>query len=198
MTTPRYLTVEKFQQWARDDIDLDEELIEEAINASEEWLDFETKRQLILVDDDTVASARSYRPDCSTTLWIGDAAEIVSVVENGVTLTAGDDYQAEPLNNITASTGAYRPYERLERLDQIWYRNGQRATVTVTAKWGWESIPASVVEACKFLTQDWLTNRDIRGNVVGTTADGFSIGVRENPNVRRALHAVRHPLGYGI
>lgn len=198
MTTPRYLSVAEFRTWAHDDTAADVTVVEEAINAAEEWLDFESKRELVLVDGDTVATSRSFRPRWGDdVLWIGDAASITSVVENGVTLVDGTDYQAEPFNNKD-SQGAYRPFCLLRRLDQCWYTNGPRATVTVTAKWGWSTIPPAVKEACKFLTQDWLANRDIRGNVVGVTAEGFSIGVRENPNVVKALQVVKHPLSYGI
>lgn len=199
MTTPRYLPVETFQAWARDDITADETLIETAINTSEEWLDDKAGRSLILVDDDTVATARKFRPErCTDELLIPDLAEITSVVENGTTLTADVDYQAEPFDNLDPSSQQYRPFDKLVRLDHYWYTNGRRPTVTVTGKWGWTSIPAVVVTACEILTNDWLQNRNVSLGVVGSTTEGFSIGVRQNPNVLSAIHTIRGHKSWGL
>ncbi len=55
-----------------------------------------------------------------------------------------------------------------------------------------------MIEACQYLANHWLANRDVRGGVIGSTADGFSIGVRKNPNVMRALQPVRHANSWGI
>ena len=185
-----WLTVESYKSWANDETSASDTLIQEAINASGEWLNSESARNLTLVDGSTVASARSFRPNGSSFLNITDAAEITSVVENGTTLTEDTHFQAEPFDNLHEVTGAYRPYDRLTRLDANWYTNGPRPTVTVTAKWGWSSIPAVVVTAARVLTSDWLANRQVRLGVVGSTADGFSIGLPENPNVKRALSAI--------
>lgn len=193
MTTPRYLTVNSYKAWANDDTSADDTLIEEAINASEEWLDEQMGRSLVLIADleAATATAKTFRPDQhSSTLRIRDAAEITSVVENGVTLTEGTHYVGYPYDNEHPTTGAYRPFDRIYRLDTCWYTDGHRATVTVTAKWGWTSIPAAVVTAARVLTSDWLANRQVRLGVVGSTADGFSIGVRENPNVLKAIRTV--------
>ena len=190
MTTPRYLTVASYKDWANDDTSASDDLIEEAINASEEWIDTESGRRLVVVDGSTTATAQSFRPDGSCYLNIPDAAEITSVVENGTTLTEDTHFQAEPFGNLHPTTAAYRPYDRLTRLDAFWYTNGPRATVVVTAKWGWTAIPSAVVTAARVLTSDWLANRQVRLGVVGSTADGFSIGIRENPNVLRALKAI--------
>lgn len=199
MTTPRYLTVETFQAWARDDITADTNLIEIAINTSEEWLDDKAGRSLVLVDGDTVATARKFRPEhCVETLVIPDCAEITSVVENGTTLTVDVDYQAEPFDNLDPSSQQYRPFDTLTRLDRYWYTNGRRPTVTVTGKWGWAEIPAVVVTACEILTNDWLQNRNVSLGVVGSTSEGFSIGVRQNPNVLSAIRTIRGPKSWGL
>lgn len=195
----RYLTVDSFKAWSRNDIDADEELVEEAIQTSEEWLDDRAGRSLVLVTDSTEASSRSFVVGARTdVLFVPDLAEITSVTEDGATLTAGTHYQAEPLNNLDPDSQAYRPYDRLVRLDAYWETDGRRSTITVTGKWGWTSIPKSVVTACRILTNDWLMNRDVRLGVVGATADGFSIGVRQNPYVLSAIETIRGPKSWGI
>lgn len=199
MTTPRYLTVDSFQEWARNDITADEDLIEEAINTSEEWIDDKAGRSLVNVTAGTATVVRTFRVSPGQhTLYVPDLAEITSVVENGITLTEDTDFVAEPLDNLDPDSQAYRPYDSLVRLDNVWYCDGRRPTITVTGKWGWTAIPKSVVTACRILTNDWLMNRDVRLGVVGSDADGFSIGVRQNPYVLAAIETIRGPKRIGI
>ena len=195
----RYLEVSTFRAWSRNDIVADTAHIEQAITTSEEWLDDRAGRSLVLVTDSTEASSRSFVVGPRTdVLFVPDLAEITSVVEDGATLTEDTHYQAEPLDNLDPDSQAYRPYDRLVRLDAYWATDGRRATVTVTGKWGWTSIPSSVVTACEILTNDWLMNRDVRLGVVGSTVDGFSIGVRQNPYVLSAIETIRGPKSWGI
>lgn len=195
----RYLSVEAFQTWARDDIDADVSLIETGIKTSEEWLDDKAGRSLVLVTDATEASSRKFRPEpCTDELLIPDLAEITSVTENGATLTVDVDYQAEPFDNLDPSSQQYRPFDKLVRLDRYWYRDGRRPTVVVTGKWGWTQIPSVVITACEILTNDWLQNRNVSLGIVGSTTEGFSIGVRQNPNVLSAINTIRGHKSWGL
>lgn len=199
MTAPAWLPVEIFRQWAHDDVPDDDNLVDQAIAAGQQLLEKEAGRTLTPASG--TSSARSFRPDGYTDLlWINDCDSITSIVENGVTLVAGTDYQAEPLNQIDSDTGDYRPYDRLRRLNAAWYRNGHQATVVATCDWGWASasIPPIVVEATQVLAKDWLGHRIVNLGVVGSTADGFSIGIRQSPTVRRAVNTIKHPLKWGI
>ena len=199
MATPRYLTVESFQDWARDEITADTALIEEAINTSEEWLDDRATRSLVVVDGATVATTRTFRVRrYQDTLFVPDLAEIVSVTESGTTLTEGTHYQAEPFDHLDPKSQAYRPYDRLVRIGTYWATNGRQPTIEVEGKWGWTSIPSSVVTACRILTSDWLSNRNVQLGVVGSNVDGFSIGVRENPYVLSAIETIRGPRRWGV
>ncbi len=71
-----------------------------------------------------------------------------------------------------------------------WYRNGPRATITVTAKWGWSTIPDQIVEACKLLTKNWLDHRHTNLGVVGVGEDGFALGEREQMALRKAVASI--------
>lgn len=201
--TTRYLSPGTFVSWARNDILADEPLVTTAIQASEEYIDSRSGRSLVLAvldgADETADVTRQFRPDrCSTSLWIPDMAEVSSVTEDGTLLVAGDDYQAEPFDNLDRASNSYRPFDRLVRLDRYWYTNGARPTVEVVGKPGWTSIPAAVIEACCILTNDWLTNRDVRLGVVGSDESGFSIGVRQNPYVMAAIDTIRGANSWGI
>ena len=190
MATPRYLSVTTFKAWWKTDRSADDDLIEAAINAAETAIDNALQRRMITATG--TASARSYAADgCTSMLWVHDSVEIESVVENGVTLTAGTHYQAEPLNGLN-SAGESVPYHLLRRLDQSWYVDGPKAAIVVTADWGWSAIPFEVVESCKIITADMLSNRDLRNGLVAITEAG-GVGSRENRTVRDMISSYRYP-----
>ena len=139
------------------------------------------------------ASARSYAPDGDELLTIHDCTTITSVTENGLTLTANVDYQAEPLNGIT-ETGATWPYWQLRRLNGYgWYTNPPTygaVTVSVNAAWGWAAIPYPVVEACKMLAKDIAAARELRGDVAGFGEYGV-VRIRQNTQINGLLAPYR-------
>lgn len=139
-----------------------------ALSAAEAAINNACQRQFALAG---AASPRSFAPTGdSDTLPIDDCTSITSVVENGTAVSASN-YQAEPLNSLSAS-GETVPFDQLRKLGGIWYPlyHGQ-ATVVVTATWGWASIPYIVVEACKLTGKALIELRNARGGVV--TSDAF-------------------------
>lgn len=193
------LSLAVFKTWVRTEIGGDDTLNQQAIDSSLELLASESGRNFDVVTEATAAAERTFRPTyCSDVLWITDCADIVSVEENGVALTEGTDYIAEPDGNRDQATGDWRPYSVLYRLDQSWYTNGRRRTVTIDGKWGWSTESAALTEAMKVLTADWLSMRNSRNGVVAVTTDGFSIGARSNPLVVAAVKALQGPLSIGL
>ena len=165
--------------------------LQAALDAAHQGIDDYLGRAMVVAD---TGSARSFAPTGGDILLdIFDCTTITSVVENGLTLTAGTDYQAEPLGAINAS-GAASPYWTLRRLNGTgWYAdraNYGRATVVVTATWGWASIPYPVVEACKMLAKDIAQARELRGDVGGFGEFG-SVRIRQNPIVSSMLASYR-------
>ena len=190
MTTPRYLPVASFKTWYKTETSVDDTLIEEAINAAETEIDKALKRRMVVA---SASSTRSYvpRPRLAE-LYIHDATAVTAVTENGVTLTAGVDYQLEPLNGIDTA-GEPWPYYIVRRLGPLhWWTDDDKATVTVTGTWGWPAIPPTVVESCKIVAADMLSNRDMRNGLVAITESG-GVGSRENATVRRMVKDYRHP-----
>jgi len=193
MATPRYLPVSTFKSWWKSEISADDSLIEAAINAAETAIDNALQRRMIVATG--TPSARKFRPnDCTPILYINDAKTVTSIVENGTTLTADTDYVLEPLNGISA-TGETWPYYRVLRYGRDWYTDGVKPTVTVTADWGWTAIPYEVIEACKIVTSDMLSNRDMRNGLVAITEAG-GVGSRENLTVRNMIAKYRGPSAY--
>jgi hypothetical protein len=144
------------------------------------------------------ASARSFRPAGNTRsfLPIYDCVSITSVVENSVTLTANTSYVAEPLNGIDP-TGQTVPYDGLSKVSGYWHWNGPVATVTISARWGWASIPPQVAEATKMLAKDIASARSLRGDVAGFGEFGM-VRIRQSPQIQGLLGRFRRTEAWGI
>lgn len=139
------------------------------------------------------ATVRVFRPPvyCDV-LYVDDFSTDVGLVvaDNAVTV-ADADYELEPLNGLD-ETGSTVPYTAIRRVAGSWYWNGNRASVSVTAKWGWVAVPADVVEACVVLAKDLAALRDARFGVAGFGEFGV-VRMRENPQVLSLLAPhVRH------
>lgn len=191
MTTPRYLPVDDLKAQTRDETTADDPVKLAAINAAETWIDNELQRRMeVVTDGPSGLTARVYVPGDSDVLYIYDCTEVTAVVENGTTLTVDTDYQLEPLNGLSEA-GEPRPYYRIKRHGRCWYTDGHKATVSVTARYGWAAIPAEVVEACKIIAQDILANRDTRFGLAGIT-EVAGIRMRENPAVAKMVEHYRY------
>lgn len=172
----------------------DDALYGEALNAAIRTISDACQREFVVAG---TPAARSFVPDhCSGWLYIGDCTSVTSVVENGTTLTVGTHYQLEPVRS-TNWAGMTQPYNALRRLDGWWYTNGPRATVAVTAAWGWAAIPDRVVEAIKLLTKDIIDNREVSLGLVAVTEQS-GISARMNPVVRSTIDAFRSVQSWGI
>lgn len=183
MATPRYVPVATFKQWWKTETTADDTLIEAAVNAAEVAIDNALQRRMIVASG--TDSERVFRPTGSDVLYFDDAVDVTSIVENGVTLVDGTDYVLEPLNGLSA-TGEAWPYYRALRYARCWYTDGAKATVTIDADWGWAAIPFEVVESCKIIAADMLSNRDMRNGLVAITEAG-GVGGRENLTVRNMI-----------
>jgi hypothetical protein len=73
--------------------------------------------------------------DFSTTTGL-----VVSV--NG-TAWAADDYDPRPWNGVVDGRTGW-PYFDLFAVDRTWPFKGRRATISVTAQWGWAAVPAAI------------------------------------------------------
>lgn len=120
----------------------------------------------------STASARVFVPDSSDLLRIDDCTTVTVVSDNGTTITS-TDYQLEPLNS-RGPGGVTVPYDQIRRTSGSWYRDGRKATVSITATWGWSAIPDAIVEAVKILSKDVVDHRNVRGGML-STMDGSGV-----------------------
>lgn len=133
------------------------------------------------------ASARWFVPESERLVIIDDCTTVTSVVENGATIAASG-YQPEPLNGRRPS-GLAVPFDQIRRVYGDWYIDATdegRATLQVTATWGWSATPAPIIEATKILAKDIIMQRDTRNGVAAFGEFG-SLRVRLNPYVDELL-----------
>lgn len=144
-----------------------------------------------------VASARSFVPASFDLLRIDDCTTVTSVTNNGATV-ASTDYQTEPIG-LRASSQNARPISALRLINGgSWYIDGGKATVSVTATWGYAAaMPAAGVEAIKVLAKDILHQRDNRSGVAGFSEFG-AVRVRQNPYVAMLLDPLRRADSWGV
>lgn len=190
----RYLSTPQVQAYCRNEIPTDdEEWIETAGNYAEQFLDTALKRRIALAE--STATARVYVPNSCDRLRIHDATEITVISNNGTTITSG--YQLEPLNGIDWA-GEARPYEEIVLTSGAWYTDGRRATATITAKWGWASIPDRIVQAALIVAKEIVTNRDeVKLGLVGFSDVG-GVVARTNPIVRDVIKDYARVEAWGV
>jgi hypothetical protein len=190
----RYLTTEQVKDYCRNERPTDDdEWLETAGNYAEQFLDTALQRRIAVAD--AVATARVYVPTSCDRLRIHDATEVTVISNNGATISS--NYQLEPLNGIDWA-GEARPYEEIVLTSGTWYMDGARATVTVTAKWGWASIPDRIVQAALIVAKEIITNRDeVKLGLVGFSDVG-GVVARTNPIVRDVVKDYRRVEAWGI
>ncbi len=135
-------------------------------------------------NQDTTASARVFEPRGRGLVEFDDFYTLTDLVVavGGITWTSAE-YKLLPLNGLR--NGRAWPYESLEPLNCGWLPRGY-ASVSITAKWGWASVPKPIYEACMIASSETFALKDARFGVAGWGAMG-DIRVRENPMVRKKL-----------
>ncbi len=140
-------------------------------------------------------SARVYYPDDLTTIYFDDVATTTGLIvafdfsNSGVyaNVITSTNYQLEPLNGVADGTPGWA-YYRL-RVIQTWppmlYTSigYPRASVQITAQWGWPSVPAPVVEACLMLAEETWKMKEAPFGVAGFSQMGSALRVRQNPKI---------------
>jgi hypothetical protein len=108
------------------------------------------------------------------------------------TNTTHTNYQLEPLDGQWPN-GRPGPYTRIRLLSEIFAYPiwpGQ-ATVTITARWGWPSVPAPVADAVRILAGDLFKMKDNAFGVAGFNETGVMM-IRQNAMVANLLAIYRN------
>lgn len=134
-----------------------------------------TGRQWVVASS---ASTRYYAPRerGQDFIRIHDCTTVTAVTNDGETIpvwaSATGGYQLEPLNGKDWA-GEARPYETIRYIGRSWKFDNYRATVAVTATWGWLAIPSQVVRAGYALAKDMWEFRN------APNAQGFEAFLEE-------------------
>jgi hypothetical protein len=153
------------------------------------------QRDFCVVAADATPTARSYVPDGSHILRIHDARSVTAITLDGATVSSAD-YQLEPPSSYSWS-GRWRPYEQVVYLLHTWTGDTPgEASVSVTARWGWQAVPAEVVEVVKILGKDILQQRQTVGNLAAAGVFGGRVSM--NTYVRTLLGPLRRLEAFGI
>jgi len=188
-----YLTLAELQQYVESEIVADTTFLANMLAAAERGIDGLCGRRFNPPANPPVVMSRSYRPsdDVVHVHDLADAAGLI-VTDDGQAVDLAD-IQLEPLNGLS-STGEYRPFCTLRRLDTCWTHRGMKATVTVTSdRWGWTLIPPQVKAATGIAAKDLVHLRKVNFGIGGFDMTGAVVRVRDNPHVQAQLTKLLHP-----
>ncbi len=166
-----------------------------ALEAASRHIENWCRRQFNRTD---IAVPQLYRPDRSGRLLISDiwstedlVVEIDTVGDATYSTAWTDgDYVLEPLNGIVDGVPGW-PYTEL-LATRYAFPCGSRASVRITAKYGWAAVPSPITSACLALATDLFKLKDAAFGVTGGTGE-FSapMRVRENAAVTALLDPYR-------
>lgn len=136
------------------------------------------------------ASARLFYPDTYCRIDVDDFNTTTGLIvatdedNDGVfetTWTLNTDFQLEPLNGVVDGESGW-PYYTIRaigtrRFPCTWYP--RRASVQVTARWGWTAVPAPIAEATLVLAEETYMLKDTPFGSGGFGQYGI---VRARPN----------------
>jgi hypothetical protein len=149
---------------------------------------------------DSAPTTRIYKTDDSYIAWVDDIATkeglIVETDDLGdytyVTSWSGADFDLGPYNQDVVSFGdEVKPYSwwRIHAVgDKVFPVSDFRATLRVTARFGWSDIPDEVNQACLMKANNIVKRKDAPFGVAGFTEFGaVRISRREDPDVASLL-----------
>jgi hypothetical protein len=193
---PLYATLEELKSYLKplDQTVRDDREAQDALEAVSRDIDSWCHRRFY---PDRVATARIFAPISAELTQVDDfytTTGLLIVTDDGYddtypTSWATSDVQLEPLNGVVDGIPGW-PFDVLRvkagrrfPLSDEWR---MRATLRVTARWGWVATPAPVHEACKMLAAETLKAKDAPFGVAGFGQFG-AVRVRDNPMAARKL-----------
>lgn len=167
-------------------------LLERAVNAASRAIDNHCGRRFWI---DAAVVTRQYRPDDACSVFVDDIATRTGVIVK--TDTAGDgsyattwdstDFDLEPRNADVVAAGSTGPAFSFWQItaidDKTFPLSSRRATLQVTAKFGWSAVPVDVEEACLLKAASLFKRKDAPFGVAGFGDFGAVRITRRDPDV---------------
>lgn len=168
--------------------------IAQAVSTSSRNVEKYCRRQF---NDAGVASARKYHAlDYRTVLvddfWTTTGLELATDEDDDgdyETIWDTGDYTPYPLDRIRDGVADW-VYWNIKAVDVSTFQNTRRPGIQVTARWGWQAVPASVKEATLALAEEVFKMKDSPYGIAGFGEFGF-VRVRENPKIVSMLKDYR-------
>lgn len=171
----------------------DDELIADAIDSVSREIEDVCERSF---NRDLVATTRSFDADADGIVDVDDFYTTTGLIIAASGTWAATDYVLLPRNGVKHGRPGW-PYETIRASGTRRWRLCEGAEVTVTARWGWASVPAPVREACRIAASETFAAKDARFGVAGFGQYG-DIRVRSNPMVMAKLKPyLRNPVLVG-
>jgi hypothetical protein len=145
--TNGYATLQEVKNSLRITDNIDDSLLETAIESASRMIDGFTARTF----SNAGTAVRNFAATDDLNLIIDDAISVIEVAstdEIGDTYTVwkATDFQLEPLNS--RSDGLYMPYTGIRAVnDYAWPVVDQQALCRITGVWGWASVPTAIRQA---------------------------------------------------
>lgn len=191
-----YCTVQEIRdQFGDEGTNLDVTHIERVINATSRAIDRHCGRKFWL---DAAVVARTYRPRDAYRVFVDDIGDTTGLLVK--TDTTGDgtfdttwdaaDYELEPRNaavEATGSTGDPYSFSRIVAIDDKAFPvDVRRATLQITAKFGWSEVPDDVTEACIVKAASLFKRREAPFGIAGFGEFGV-VRIRKDEDVVNLL-----------
>lgn len=199
--TNAYLTLPEFKQLASITTVTGDADCERAIEAASRTIDGICGRRFY---SDAAATARTYHAEAYWSVLVDDfhtTTDLVVKTDTGddgtfETTWASTDYELLPRNGIMNGVEGW-PYTTVRAVEGRTFPCGKRASVQVTAKWGWAAVPPAVEQACVIAALDFWKAKDAPFGIAGIEGDGTVARVRSNPQVRALLAPFMKGTGVG-
>lgn len=195
-----YATLQDVKAAARITDSIDDSLLEIAIESSSRDIDAYCER--VFFNTGATAVARVYIPQDIYLLETDDIISVTSIKsdttgEGGFNQTwAATDYQLEPLNGIAG--GIPTPFTRIRAVgDYLWpiYEprdiNAGQASVEVTARFGFASVPTAIKQATILASLRAYKRYESPTGVLGFSDIGVVRVGRLDPDVERLVSPYR-------
>lgn len=191
-TIPVYASLPKLRSYlGLTDLDdtTDDEKLQDALESSSHEINTHCSRRFWA---DITATPRLFHPGAAGValvddFWTDDDL-VVETTSDGITWTAwaATDYQLEPLNGVVDGVPGW-PYTRLRSVGGRRFSREARATLRVTARWGWLAVPPPVHQSCLILAAETAKLAEAPFGVGGYGEFGI-VKARDNPFAARKLH----------
>ncbi len=186
---PDYLTTAQAKAYLRIGDTVDDAEIATAITAASRAIDRACGRQFGRV---AVAEQRWYPAECGVvagrSVWLMPIDDLASTTGVGVVVDEATvtDYTFYPRNAVALG----KVWTRLVLGDNAEaYPVATDAEVSVSALWGWPTVPTAIIQACKVQTARFMARRDSPYGIAGSPSDGSEMRLLASvdPDVRVML-----------